>query len=67
MMVVGEEVGVFDVMLVRIVDFNECEVDEVVIVFISLMEFVIMVVLGVVIGGLVVVMYLLVFCMGVVV
>ena len=67
MTAVGEEAGALDAMLGRIADLNEREVDEAVTALTSLMEPVIMAVLGVVIGGLVVAMYLPVFRMGAVV
>ena len=67
MTAVGEEAGALDAMLARIADLNEREVDEAVTALTSLMEPVIMAVLGVVIGGLVVAMYLPVFRMGAVV
>jgi type IV pilus assembly protein PilC len=64
---VGEEAGALDAMLAKIAELNEREVDEAVTALTSLMEPVIMAVLGVVIGGLVVAMYLPVFRMGAVV
>jgi Type II secretory pathway, component PulF len=67
MTAVGEEAGALDAMLARIADLNEREVDDAVTALTSLMEPVIMAVLGVVIGGLVVAMYLPVFRMGAVV
>jgi type IV pilus assembly protein PilC len=67
MTAVGEEAGALDAMLARIADLNEREVDDAVTALTSLMEPVIMAVLGVVIGGLVVALYLPVFRMGAVV
>jgi type IV pilus assembly protein PilC len=67
MTAVGEEAGALDAMLAKIAELNEREVDEAVTALTSLMEPVIMAVLGVVIGGLVVAMYLPVFRMGAVV
>jgi len=64
MTAVGEEAGALDAMLGKIAELNEREVDEAVSALTSLMEPVIMAVLGVVIGGLVVAMYLPVFRMG---
>lgn len=61
MIVIGEEFGVVDEMFSKIVIIYEVEVDDMVDGLISLLEFMIMVVLGVVIGGLIVVMYLLIF------
>ncbi|MBG7620314.1 type II secretion system F family protein [Herbaspirillum sp. AP02] len=67
MTAVGEEAGALDTMLGKIAELNEREVDEAVSALTSLMEPVIMAVLGVVIGALVVAMYLPVFRMGAVV
>lgn len=64
MTAVGEEAGALDAMLGKIAELNEREVDDAVAALTSLMEPVIMAVLGVVIGGLVVAMYLPVFRMG---
>lgn len=61
MVVIGEEFGVFDVMLDKVVIYYENEVDNVVDGLMVMMEFLIMVVLGVFVGGLVIVMYLLIF------
>jgi type IV pilus assembly protein PilC len=54
-------------MLSKIADFFEAEVDDAVAALASLMEPVIMVVLGVLIGGLVIAMYMPIFKMGAVV
>jgi len=51
-------------MLGKVADFYEDEVDEAVAALSSLMEPLIMVILGVVIGGLVVAMYLPIFKLG---
>jgi type IV pilus assembly protein PilC len=64
MVAIGEESGSLDGMLSKIADFYEQEVDEAVEGMSSLMEPVIMVVLGSVIGSLVVAMYLPIFKMG---
>ncbi|MDR0736736.1 MAG: type II secretion system F family protein [Zoogloeaceae bacterium] len=64
MMAIGEESGSLDTMLGKVADFYEAEVDDAVAALSSLMEPVIMVVLGVLIGGLVVAMYLPIFKMG---
>ncbi len=61
---IGEESGALDSMLSKVADFFEAEVDDAVDALASLMEPVIMVVLGVLIGGLVVAMYLPIFKMG---
>lgn len=67
MTAIGEESGALDAMLSKIADFFEAEVDDAVAALASLMEPVIMVVLGVLIGGLVIAMYMPIFKMGAVV
>ena len=67
MSAIGEESGALDSMLGKVADFFEGEVDDAVEALSSLMEPVIMVVLGVLIGGLVVAMYMPIFKMGAVV
>jgi len=64
MVAIGEESGSLDSMLSKVADFYEQEVDDAVDSMSSLMEPVIMVVLGVIIGGLVLAMYLPIFQMG---
>ena len=64
MVSIGEESGSLDQMLAKVADFYEAEVDNLVDALSSLMEPIIMAVLGVVIGGLVVAMYLPIFKMG---
>lgn len=64
MVAIGEESGALDTMLSKVADFFEQEVDDAVEGLSSLMEPLIMVVLGVVIGGMVVAMYLPIFKMG---
>lgn len=64
MVSIGEESGALDSMLSKIADFYEGEVDDAVAGISSLMEPVIMVVLGTLIGGLVIAMYLPIFKMG---
>ncbi len=64
MVAIGEESGALDSMLSKVADFYEAEVDDAVESLSSLMEPVIMVVLGVLIGGLVIAMYLPIFKMG---
>lgn len=61
---IGEESGSLDGMLGKVADFYEEEVDNAVEAISSLMEPIIMVVLGVLIGGLVIAMYLPIFKMG---
>jgi len=67
MVAIGEESGALDAMLGKVADFFEAEVDEAVKALSSLMEPIIMVVLGTLIGGLVVAMYLPIFKLGAVV
>ena len=64
MVAIGEESGALDAMLSKVADFFEQEVDEAVEALSSLMEPMIMVVLGGLIGGIVVAMYLPIFKMG---
>jgi type IV pilus assembly protein PilC len=61
MMGVGEQTGAMDAMLQKIADFYEDEVDVAVSALTSLLEPLIMVFLGVVIGGLILAMYLPIF------
>ena len=67
MVSIGEESGSLDQMLGKVADFYEQEVDEAVESLSSLMEPLIMVILGVLIGGLVIAMYLPIFKLGAVV
>ena len=64
MVAIGEESGALDSMLSKVADFFEGEVDDAVAAISSLMEPVIMVVLGTLIGSMVVAMYLPIFKMG---
>jgi len=64
MCAIGEESGALDGMLSKVADFFEREVDDAVDALSSLMEPLIMAVLGVLIGGLVIAMYLPIFKMG---
>ncbi|WP_426173350.1 type II secretion system F family protein [Massilia sp. TWR1-2-2] len=64
MVAIGEESGALDSMLSKVADFFEEEVDEAVAALSSLMEPLIMVILGVLIGGLVIAMYLPIFKLG---
>lgn len=64
MVAIGEESGALDSMLSKVADFFEEEVDNAVESLSSLMEPIIMVILGTLIGGLVVAMYLPIFKMG---
>ena len=64
MVTIGEESGALDDMLSKVADFYEEEVDNAVDALSSLLEPLIMVVLGTVIGGLVVALYLPIFQLG---
>lgn len=64
MAAIGEESGALDSMLGKVADFYEREVDDAVDAIASLIEPMIMAVLGVLIGGLVIAMYLPIFKMG---
>ena len=64
MVSIGEETGALDGMLSKVADFYETEVDDAVEALSSLMEPMIMVVLGTLIGGMVIAMYLPIFKMG---
>ena len=61
---IGEETGALDAMLGKVADFYEAEVDDAVEALSSLMEPMIMVVLGTLIGGMVIAMYLPIFKIG---
>ena len=67
MVSIGEESGQLDHMLSKVADFYDQEVDDAVAAMSTLLEPLIMVFLGVVIGGLVVAMYLPIFKLGAVV
>lgn len=67
MVAIGEESGALDSMLSKVADFFEAEVDDAVEAMSSLMEPMIMVVLGTLIGGMVIAMYLPIFKLGAVV
>jgi len=67
MIQIGEESGSLDNMLGKVADYFEREVDDAVTALSSLLEPIIIVFLGVVIGGLVVAMYLPIFKLGAVV
>lgn len=64
MVAIGEEAGSMDAMLAKVADFYEEEVDNLVDNLSSLMEPIIMVILGILVGGLIVAMYLPIFKMG---
>jgi len=67
MVAIGEESGALDAMLGKVADFYDAEVDDAVDALSSLMEPIIMVVLGTLIGGMVIAMYLPIFKLGAVV
>ncbi len=64
MIAVGEEAGSLDSMSAKVADFYESEVDAAVDSMSSLMEPLIMAVLGVLVGGMVIAMYLPIFKLG---
>lgn len=64
MVAIGEESGALDGMLEKVAGFLEAEVDDAVEALASLMEPMIMAVLGVLIGGLVIALYLPIFKLG---
>ena len=67
MIAVGEESGSLDTMAAKVATFYEAEVDNAVDAMSSLLEPLIMVILGVLVGGLVIAMYLPIFKLGTVV
>jgi type IV pilus assembly protein PilC len=67
MVSIGEESGQLDSMLGKVADFFEAEVDDAVEALSSLMEPMLMVVLGILIGGMIIAMYLPIFKLGAVV
>jgi len=64
MVAIGEESGSLDAMLAKVADFYEEEVDDAVDNLSSLLEPIIMAILGVLVGGLIIAMYLPIFKMG---
>jgi type IV pilus assembly protein PilC len=64
MIAIGEEAGSLETMLSKVADFYEEEVDNAVDGLSSLLEPLIMIILGVLVGGLVVAMYLPIFKLG---
>jgi type IV pilus assembly protein PilC len=64
MVAIGEESGALDSMLSKVAEFYEQEVDEAVASLSSLIEPIIIVVLGTIIGGIVIAMYLPIFKLG---
>jgi type IV pilus assembly protein PilC len=64
MVMIGEESGAIDDMLSKVATIFEQEVDDLVDGLTSLLEPLIMVVLGVLVGGMVVAMYLPIFKLG---
>ncbi|WP_129781547.1 type II secretion system F family protein [Peristeroidobacter soli] len=67
MIAVGEESGSLDAMAAKVADFYEADVDAAVDAMSSLLEPMIMAILGVLVGGLVIAMYLPIFKLGAVV
>ena len=64
MIAVGEESGALDTMSSKVADFYESEVDGAVDNMSSLLEPLIMAILGVLVGGMVIAMYLPIFKLG---
>lgn len=64
MVSIGEESGSLDSMLSKVADFFEAEVDDAVDALASLIEPLIIVVLGILVGGMVIAMYLPIFKLG---
>jgi type IV pilus assembly protein PilC len=67
MIAVGEESGSLDAMSAKVAEFYELEVDSAVDGLSSLLEPLIMAILGVLVGGLVIAMYLPIFKLGAVI
>ena len=67
MIAVGEESGSLDSMAAKVADFYEADVDAAVDGLSSLLEPLIMVILGTLVGGLVIAMYLPIFKLGAVI
>jgi type IV pilus assembly protein PilC len=67
MVAIGEEAGALDKMLFKIADFYEEEVNNAVDALSSLLEPFIMIIIGVIVGGMVVGMYLPIFKLAAVV
>lgn len=67
MIAVGEESGSLDAMAAKVAEFYEADVDAAVDAMSSLLEPIIMAILGVLVGGLVIAMYLPIFKLGAVV
>ncbi len=61
MMTVGEETGEVDAMLAKVADFYEREVDDTVAALTSLIEPLLIVVMGVTVGGILIALYLPIF------
>ncbi|MGD8710298.1 MAG: type II secretion system F family protein, partial [Ectothiorhodospiraceae bacterium] len=64
MIAIGEEAGSLDNMLGKVADFYEEEVDNAIDSLSSLLEPFIMAILGILVGGLVIAMYLPIFKLG---
>ena len=67
MVSIGEESGALDAMLFKVAEFYEQEVNNAVDAMASLLEPFIMVIIGVIVGGMVIGMYLPIFKLGAVV
>jgi type IV pilus assembly protein PilC len=58
MVSVGESTGELDTMLVRVADYYEEEVDDVVANLLTILEPLLLVILGIIVGGIVIAMYM---------
>jgi type IV pilus assembly protein PilC len=67
MTAIGEEAGALDAMLFKVAEYYEQEVNNAVDALASLIEPMIMVVIGILVGGMVIGMYLPIFKLGAVV
>jgi len=67
MIAVGESTGSLDIMLIKIADFYDQEVEQAVENLTSMLEPFLMIVLGLIVGGLVISMYLPIFNMAAVI
>ncbi len=61
MISVGEQTGALDSMLAKVADFYDAEVDQAVANMTALLEPILMVFLGLVVGGVIIAMYLPIF------
>ena len=67
MVAIGEASGTLDTMLIKVANYYEAEVDHLLDHLSSLIEPMIMLILGILVGGLIVAMYLPIFKLGTVI